>query len=146
MQTGDPQRGDIVVFNSKVADTRLIKRLIGVPGDVIAMRNNRLVINGVTSNYQLHTDSIKGTESFGDIQHLVQFLPVANAIDNFEAVTVPSGHYLVLGDNRNNSSDSRYIGFVPEIEIQGKAKKVIVSLDPENYYLPRKERTLHPLI
>ncbi|MCF2948324.1 signal peptidase I [Paraglaciecola aquimarina] len=146
MQTGQPARGDIVVFNSKQADTRLVKRLIGVPGDRVEMRNNRLVINGEASQYQLEVNSHKGIETLNGVEHLVQFVPVAEAFDNFDEVTVPDGHYLVLGDNRNNSSDSRYIGFVPAIEIQGKATKVLVSLDPENYYLPRSERTLKPLI
>jgi signal peptidase I len=146
MQTGQPTRGDIVVFNSKQADNRLVKRLIGEPGDTVEMRDNRLIINGDETQYQLKQNDVKGVEKLNGIEHLVQFVPVENAFDNFDKVTVPAGHYLVLGDNRNNSSDSRYIGFVPAIEIQGKATKVIVSLDPENYYLPRKNRVLQPLI
>ncbi|WP_158970713.1 signal peptidase I [Paraglaciecola sp. L3A3] len=146
MRTGEPKRGDIVTFDSIKADTRLVKRLIGEPGDRIAMRDNKLIINGVESQYQFAETSYQATESLDNIQHLVQFVPVANAIDNFTEVTVPAGHYLVLGDNRNNSSDSRYIGFVPAKEIQGKAKKVLVSLDRDNYYLPRTERTFKPLI
>lgn len=147
MQTGQPERGDIVVFNSQKADTRLVKRLIGVPGDRIAMRNNKLILNGKLLDYQ-QTDGEQylATEQLDGITHLVQFTPVASAADNFNEVTVPEGHYLVLGDNRNNSADSRFYGFVPAAEIQGKATKVLVSLDAENYYLPRKERNLVPLI
>jgi len=146
MQTGQPKRGDIVVFNSEKAGNRLVKRLIGVPGDRIAMGDNKLIINGEHIVYEDNENALHKTEYLGDVAHFVQFMPVAEARDNFAEVIVPEGHYLVLGDNRNNSADSRYYGFVPAIEIQGKVNKVLISLDPENYYLPRKERFNEPLI
>jgi signal peptidase I len=144
METGSPQRGDIVVFNSAVADKRLIKRLIGLPGDQISMRDNHLMINGKALDYAKHDGKI--TEQIADVAHFVQFIKVAQATDNFASVRVPENHYLVLGDNRNNSADSRFIGFIPAAELQGQALKVLLSLDPENYYLPRTERSLAPLI
>lgn len=146
MDIATPQRGDIVVFNSKAAETRLVKRVIGLPGDSIAMVNNQLVINGQVIKYVSDDDTHLSSEQLAEKSHAVQFIPRAQIMDNFETVTVPAGHYLVLGDNRNNSSDSRVIGFVPFSEIQGKALRVLISLDPENYYVPRPERTLNPLI
>jgi signal peptidase I len=146
MQTGQPKRGDIVVFNSENAGNRLVKRLIGEPGDRVAMLDNKLIINGVKVLYEVSENELHKTEYLGDVAHFGQLIPVAEARDNFATVIVPEGHYLVLGDSRNNSADSRYYGFVPAIEIQGKANKVLVSLDPENYYLPRKERFNQPLI
>jgi signal peptidase I len=58
---------------------------------------------------------------------------------------VPAGHYFMLGDNRDNSADSRYIGFVPRRNIVGRATRVAASFNPDHFYLPRFERTLHPL-
>ncbi|MFT4746322.1 MAG: signal peptidase I [Congregibacter sp.] len=146
MQTGQPKRGDIVVFNSEKAGNRLVKRLIGEPGDRVAMLDNKLIINGKEILYEDSNNTLHKIEYLGNVSHIVQFTPVAEARDNFAEVIVPHGHYLVLGDNRNNSADSRYYGFVPAIEIQGKASKVLLSLDPKNYYLPRKERFNEPLI
>lgn len=141
-----PERGDIVVFNSEKADTRMIKRVIGVPGDTVSMDRNRLYLNGKSLNYLSQTDSIRFIEQLGEIDHQIQLAPVETNAHSFATVRVPEGHFLVLGDNRNMSADSRYYGFVPAREIQGKALNVIVSLDPENYYLPRGERSLSPLI
>ena len=146
MQTGQPKRGDIVVFNSKKAGNRLVKRLIGEPGDRVAMLDNKLIINGEEILYEDSNNALHKIEYLGNVKHVVQFTPVAEARDNFAEVIVPKEHYLVLGDNRNNSADSRYYGFVPAIEIQGKANKVLLSLDPKDYYLPRKERFNEPLI
>lgn len=147
----DPERGDIVVFVSKAADNRLVKRVIGVPGDVIAMQNNVLTINGKRVAYQ-DDASIYETEhaavlqeQLDQIAHQVKLAPYSTGRDSFAPVRVPQGHYLVLGDNRDNSADSRVIGFVPRDEIIGRASSVLYSLNYDNYYLPRTERFLAAL-
>lgn len=153
LKLADPERGDIVIFASEAADNRLVKRVIGVPGDVVAMQHNVLSINGQRLAYTEpeHTEEVDKivadsdmllTEQLGGIAHAVKLAPVSSGLANFAPVQVPAGHYLVLGDNRDNSADSRVIGFVPRHEIIGRAGKVLFSLDYDNYYLPRRERFL----
>ncbi|MCU7555999.1 signal peptidase I [Alteromonas sp. ASW11-19] len=139
-KTGSPMAGDVIVFQSEAADTRLIKRVVGVPGDVVSMLNNQLTVNGKQVAYSHADDTLE--EHLTGYGHRIQLTPPLSPRHSFAPVTVPQGHYLVLGDNRNHSADSRYYGFVPERELLGKATRVVFSLDPENYYLPRTERTL----
>lgn len=141
VKLGDPQRGDIAVFDSKAADIRLVKRVIGLPGDRVSMENNHLTINGVAVNYE-HIDTVgDGLEHLQGVDHKVRIsYPAPYSFANFPAVTVPQGHYLMLGDNRDRSSDSRVIGFVPRDEIIGRARSVIMSTNYDNYYLPRLDR------
>jgi len=149
IKRADPKRGDIVIFISEVADNRLVKRVVGVPGDIVAMHNNVLSINGKPLSYvaaDTATDNSKVlTEQLDAIKHQVKLAPFSTGRDSFTAVTVPEGHYLVLGDNRDNSADSRVIGFVPRGEIVGRASSVLFSLDYDNYFLPRGERFLAAL-
>ena len=142
-----PERGDIVVFVSEIQNERLVKRIVGLPGDKVSMANNQLTINGQIIKFT-HENEIKQIHEhlLGGKTHAVQFLAIPNVRDTFAEVTVPQGEYLVLGDNRNNSIDSRYYGFVPAHEIQGKAIKVMFSLDPNHYYAPKTERFFSDLI
>jgi len=146
---GDPKRGDIVVFDSNAADTRLVKRVIGLPGDVVEMRNNRLTINGIEaqySNVEYTAYAIFAIESYGGMTHRIELAPAgASRFSSFGPVEVPQGHYLVLGDNRDNSADSRVHGFVPRGEIVGDAKTVVLSIDYDHYYLPRTDRLFRDL-
>jgi signal peptidase I len=148
IRLGHPERGDIVVFNSKIAGKRLVKRLIGLPGDVVAMNNNHLVINGQAIAYENNKnglDTDKREDLLG-VSHSVRITQTNNhSFANFPAVTVPAGHYLMLGDNRDNSADSRVIGFVSREEVIGRARNVVMSLDYDNYYLPRLDRFLKRL-
>jgi signal peptidase I len=149
MSWGDPVRGDIVVFDSVVEKTRLVKRVIGLPGDTIAMQDNQLFINGSLLNYsELGTDGayLQAMEHLGDTPHAMQVgADTPSPAGSFGPVTVPAGNLLVLGDNRDNSKDSRYIGFVPRREIIGRARYVVLSLDYDNYHLPRTHRMFQAL-
>jgi signal peptidase I len=149
----DPQRGDIVTFTSPEDGTRLVKRLIGLPGDVIEMRNEQLVINGVRASYAPVAGEIAARLSPGyqgkqlvleeqllGRQRPIIVMPQQPAMRSFGPVTVPEGQYLMLGDNRDNSKDSRYIGFVRRELLTGQVKRVMFSLDTNKFYLPRLER------
>jgi signal peptidase I len=101
---GHLERGDIVVFwFPKEPDKSYVKRIIGLPGEVVEVRNGKVIIDGQELN-----------EEYLDVEHN-QSLP------SFPAKRVDDHHYFVMGDNRDNSSDSRYWGLVPEKYIYGKA-------------------------
>ena len=142
--TGQPQRGEIVVFESKSAKNRLIKRMIGLPGDVVAMKNETLYINGQALTHKISEQNAQQLfvkEQIDSITHIVRIDKNRSSQgSNFGPITVPNGHYLVLGDNRRNSADSRVYGFVPHHELKGKATAIAFSVDYDNYYLPRKSR------
>lgn len=140
----DPARGDIAVFDSKAADKRLVKRVIGVPGDTVAMHDNRLYINGAAIDYTA-TATGDSIEHLPGKKHIVRTNPRPGNLSTFGPVTVPAGQYLMLGDNRDNSADSRVIGFVPRSEFVGRSRSVVMSLDYEDYLLPRSERFFHGL-
>ncbi|WDE10347.1 signal peptidase I [Thalassomonas haliotis] len=148
LKLSDPMRGDIVIFDSKVSDIRLVKRVIGLPGDTVAMQDNILKINGEQLSYQAlsqQESQADNIEYLPGMKHQIRVQQNGSSLSSFKEVTVPEGHYLVLGDNRDNSTDSRVIGFVPRNEIVGRSKTVVMSFDYDNYYLPRSERYLHTL-
>lgn len=143
-----PERGDIVVFDSIRAKKRLVKRAIGLPGDSIKIKNNRLVINQQAAHYRKVGESRDGAlfeESFSGSRHLIALDAGSLLRANYGPVVVPDDHYFVLGDNRANSADSRVYGFVPRSEIVGRVKRVLASFDMEDHYLPRGGRVLTPL-
>ena len=138
-KTGAVNRGDIVIINSHAADTRLIKRVVAVEGDTVRLEENRLSINGEKASVEAKGSSLFLENILGHTR-TIALNPLPSPAKSFNAVTVPKGHVLAIGDNRNNSVDSRYYGFIPVEEIQGKANYVAFSLDTEDMYLPRKER------
>lgn len=144
VQLADPERGDIIIFDSKASDKRLVKRVIGIPGDTISMLHNRLTINGQALPYQIRQSSAQMldiVENLEGLEHDIRVQLNANPqYTSFSPISVPDDYYLVLGDNRDNSADSRVIGLVPRAEIVGRSREVIMSLNYDNYYLPRPER------
>jgi signal peptidase I len=155
----EPKRGDIVVFNSPSDGTRLVKRIVGIPGDVVMMQNNRLSINGKASMYVLldgeATMNPAFTETNGEKtyiedlaghNHKTMITPLLPSIRSFAPVTVPDDQYFMMGDNRDNSADSRYFGFVDRKKIQGRATAIVISLDLQHYYQPRWPRFFTQLL
>jgi len=155
---GDPRRGDVVVFYSPADEVRLVKRVIGEPGDVIDLRANHLFVNGSAAVYQpLDPEIVKQmgaaassfefhAESTGGQTHPVAAIPSINqSARTFGPFTVPPGHYFMMGDNRDNSKDSRFYGPVSRERIVGRASKVVLSLDPDHYYKPRWSRFFRAL-
>jgi signal peptidase I len=144
---GNPKRGDIVVFYSPADGKRLVKRVIGTPGDRIAMRNNQLYINDEKLTYEpsrkLETkdpsliEQYVLVENLGDTRHPVMIIPQRPSLRSFGPVTIPKGKYFMMGDNRDNSADSRYFGFVERNRIVGQATAIVISLDINNRYRPR---------
>ena len=155
-KVSEPQRGDIVTFASPEGGTRLVKRVIGLPGDTIEMVDGRLIVNGEMMEYQtVDASSVHLTpqreyqgqqlvyqESLGEFKHDIIAMPERAALRNFEPKIIPADSYFMMGDNRDNSNDSRFYGLVKRELIGAKVVRLFFSLDPDNYYLPRLERTI----
>jgi signal peptidase I len=153
-QWSNPKRGDIVVFFSPADGTRLVKRVVGLPGDKIQLVNEQLFINGHKSEYEpLPTDTGRdvpfdheGKRVYAEEKtdgmpiHPVTILPERPALRTFGPITVPPGKYFMMGDNRDNSNDSRFWGTVERSRIVGRATMVVMSLDRQHYFEPRWHR------
>ncbi len=138
IETGAPERGDVVVFrlpsNPKI---NYIKRVVGLPGDVVAYDGSRLTINGelmaVTDQ-----ESVDGTdpghiyaEILGEREHRIRHrISIAeNRNPRVRVYEVPAGNYFMMGDNRDNSQDSRFIGTIPETHLVGEAVRIWMHVD-----------------
>jgi signal peptidase I len=154
----NPQRGDIVVFFSPHDGQRLVKRAVGLPGDAIELRNNFLLINGKAVEYASLREELSRDVSEPDAirlnfaeeelpgrSHAVATWPQVPAKRDFGPFLVPKGTYFMMGDNRDNSFDSRYFGVVERKRIVGRATTIVLSLDRDNYWRPRTDRFLSKL-
>jgi len=134
----EPKRGDIIVFrwppNPRVD---FIKRVIGTPGDKISYVDKILYVNGIKMpQIGLNTvpddnTHVEKEEDLSGVKHLI-YENSARMGEDFHDIIVPMGMYFVMGDNRDDSADSRYWGFVPDKDIIGKAKYIWMSWDSDN--------------
>ncbi len=153
----DPARGDIAVFISPQDGTRLVKRVIGLPGDTVEMRNDVLYLNGVVQRYTVRDSGpfqrdifedqhpIVAVEHLDACDHYVMALPGRAALRTFGPYQVPAGHYFMMGDSRDNSFDSRFFGPVPREQVVGRASAVIEAFDTSRFLLPRLGRVVQSL-
>ncbi|HMS28062.1 MAG TPA: signal peptidase I [Burkholderiaceae bacterium] len=149
---GAPARGDVITFDSPLDDVNLIKRVVAIAGDTVEMRDNTVIINGQAVPRQLiqssrlipsemgPLDAEIWQEQLGQKKYESARLIALNRFKDFDAVQVPAGQILVLGDSRDNSNDSRFIGFIDVNRITGRAERVVMSHDPESLYMPRSGR------
>lgn len=157
-QWANPKRGDVVVFFSPHDGKRLVKRVMGLPGDVVELRNDQLILNGQRIEYESLSAKVSGqlpgseqqhslfaTEELPGHNHAVMAMPGRQARRNFGPERVPEGCYFMMGDNRDNSFDSRYFGMVERKRIVGRAIDVVASFDKSDYWLPRLRRFFKPL-
>src|SRR5450830_985137 len=165
IQINDPQRGDVMVFKyPKDMSQDYIKRVVGVPGDKITYENKKLTVNGKPISYAAQDDylddeslvykkqfkeNLSGVEhrilnddraptlNYGDVREFPNKEACTYSSEGFTCV-VPKGNYFMMGDNRDNSADSRYWGFVPDKNIVGKAVAVWMNLSN-----PRRIGAIH---
>lgn len=155
-----PKRGDIVVFKyPRDNRTDFIKRIIGLPGDTIQVSRGRLYINGneierefiskqILKEYVVRPETyLEYEETLPEgLKHKIwEVSDYENKVDNTPLVTVPEGHYFVMGDNRDKSDDSRvHVGFVPKENLVGKAQIIFFSHNDQGSFL--KPWTWHKAI
>ncbi len=164
LNTGEPKRGDVAVFRYPVKPSiNYIKRVVGLPGDTIAYLDGALTINGQTITREPLADMGDGEyekfyrESLGEHSHMIRELsgvysgsqaPFVNTYNNGQymgragrewSLTVPAGQYFMMGDNRDQSADSRWWGFVPEANLSGRAFYVWMHKEP-GFHLPTFSR------
>lgn len=133
---------------------RLVKRVVGIPGDEVEIKDNVLIINGQPMNYTEQSAAIGkdlppnfrmsaefAEEDLNGTKHWVMYLPEFNVPHrNFPKQTIPEGKLFVIGDSRDNSHDSRYFGVVDRNMVVGRATSVIVSFDKSRKWKPRWHR------
>lgn len=148
---GNPVRGEVVVFFSPKEEIRMVKRVVGLPGDLIEMKGNRLSINGKELSYQpaepeqaLSATEKKlcdfRSEALGPVVHKIMEIPFSESMTTFGPVKVPENKYFMMGDNRDNSRDSRFYGFVSRSDIVGRVDAVLWSKPMWQMCMPIADR------
>ena len=147
----EPERGDVIVFRLPTdTDTDYIKRFIGLPGDKIQVKQGILHINGTAVKREKVDDYLIGN-GFGSVRRVPRYIETlpsgrkyfinesqgdTGPSDNTTVYTVPEGHYFAMGDNRDNSSDSRYldrVGYIPRQNLIGRAEVKFFSVDGDGW-------------
>jgi signal peptidase I len=146
-ETGEPQRGDVLVFRlPSDPSVNYIKRVIGLPGDMIVYERHRLTINGEEVPLEVHPeasdDEPRFVEQLGEREHEILITNAAYMVRD-GVYRVPEGHYFVMGDNRDNSRDSRFIDAIPESHLVGEAVRIWMHMDGLTW--PRWDRIGHKI-
>lgn len=142
LETGSPERGDVVVFRlPDDPSVNYIKRIVGLPGDNIVYERHRLTINGEEVPLAQHPEATneypRFVEQLGVREHEILVTNAAYMVGD-GIYQVPEGHYFVMGDNRDNSRDSRFIDAIPETHLVGEAVRIWMHMDGLSW--PRWER------
>lgn len=146
----DPERGDVMVFIPPHVNSYYIKRVIGLPGDTIRYEDKRLYVNGELVSEEFVEDIVIDTnlgelagtlhrETINGVEHATQHITAVARQRSRTTWVIPNGHYFMMGDNRDNSSDSREWGAVPEEDIVGRAIAVWMHKEP-GLHLPTFSR------
>jgi signal peptidase I len=141
LETGTPERGDVVVFRlPQDPSINYIKRVVGLPGDTIVYEDHRLTINGELVELERSPDATPAESVY--VEHLddrMHDILITNSYSVKDGIyAVPEGHYFVMGDNRDNSKDSRFIEAIPESHLVGEAVRVWMHMDGLSW--PRWDR------
>ena len=158
---GEPQRGDVLTFASPATGIRLIKRLVALPGDLVELRGEQLLINGEAAVYTQAepvleaigpgwiVGATRATEQVAGhsrrVQQLQGLASSSSGTRQFGPLRVPADHYFMMGDNRDNSEDSRVFGPVPRRLLIGRAHHILVSADILAQWQPRFGRFAAPI-
>ena len=142
-----PERGDVVIFKKPPENkTDYIKRIVGIPGDTVQIRNGRLYLNGTIvpreSKGQEYWNTENGQQLYNrytetlpnGVSHDIYELFDNGTFDETELINVPEGYFFLMGDNRDNSSDSRAFGLVPAENLEGKARIIFYSTNGNGWF------------